>query len=86
MYEGLLFWLVVLGIITFATSEFLWLLTCWYWFWDKHKGANRAKYETTVVARCPCHPNLEGRGQTKIQAIRRLEAAVRLGNATEKAG
>jgi hypothetical protein len=85
MFEALIFWSAVLGIVVFGIDLALWFLTCWYWFWDKHR-ADRATYETIVTARCKCHPQFEGRGETKIQAIRKLEAAVKLGNATEKAG
>ena len=79
MFEGLIIWSADLGIVVFANDLELWFLTCWYWFWDKHR-ADRATYETTVIARFKCHPQYEGRGETKIQAIRKLEAAVELGD------
>ena len=60
----------------FANDLMLWLVGFWYWLWDKHRGLNRVTYETTVVARCKCHPQVEGHEETKIQAIHKLEAAV----------
>jgi hypothetical protein len=85
MFEGWIGVFVIFGIFAFASDLILWLVGFWYWVWDKHRGLNRVTYETTVIARCPCHPHLEGRGQSKIQAMRKLEAVVKLGNATEKA-
>ena len=38
-----------------------------------------------VTARCKSHPQFEGRGRSKIEALRKLEAAVQLGDAKERA-
>ena len=82
MFEGWIGLLALFGIIAFADHLMLWLLGCWYWFWHKHRS-DRATYD--VTARCKCHPQFEGRGRSKIEALRKLEAAVQLGDAKERA-
>jgi len=62
-----------LGVGVFASDVLLWLLGFWYWLSDRHR-ADRATYE--VIARCACHPHAEGRGASKMEALRKLEVAV----------
>jgi len=65
--------IMILGVGVFASDVLLWLLSFWYWISDRHR-ADLAAYE--VIARCACHPHAEGRGGSKMEALRRLEAAV----------
>jgi len=62
-----------LGVGVFASDVLLWLLSFWYWISDRHR-ADLAAYE--VLARCAFHPHAEARGGSKMEALRRLEAAV----------
>jgi hypothetical protein len=83
MFEGLLILFVMVGIGIFADDVVLWPRRCCHWSLDAHR-ADRATYETTTAARRACHPHREGREQTKIQALRKLEAAVTPGDAKQR--